>query len=43
MIDIMSELKRRIFLAREKRDIVHIDGNFDIVDVAMAVQRLTSL
>ena len=43
MIEIVSELYRRIFMARDKRDGVHIDENFDMVDVAMAMRRLTSL
>ena len=30
-------------MARDKRDEVHIDDNFDMVDVAMAMRRLTSL
>ena len=32
-------------MARDKRDEVHtiIDANFDMVDVAMAIRRLTSL
>ena len=43
IIDIMSELYRRIFRARERRDEVHNDDSFDMVDVAMAMRRLTSL
>ena len=43
MIEIMSELQRRFFMARDKRYEVHIDDNFDMVDVAMAMRRLTSL
>ena len=30
-------------MARDKRDQVHTDDNFDMVDVAMAMRRLTSL
>ena len=30
-------------MAGDKRDEVHIDDNFDMVDVAMAKRRLTSL
>ena len=30
-------------MARDKRDEVHIDDNFYMVDVAMAMRRLTSL
>ena len=30
-------------MTRGKRDEVHIDDNFDMVDVAMAMRRLTSL
>ena len=29
-------------MARDRRDEVHIDDNFDTVDVAMAMRRLTS-
>ena len=43
IIEIMSELYRRIFRARERRDEVHNDDSFDMVDVAMAMRRLTSL
>ena len=43
IIEIMSELRRRIFRARDMRDEVHIDDNFAIVDVAMAMRPLTSL
>ena len=43
IIEIMSELQRRIFRARDRRDEVHIGDNFDMVDVAMAMRRLTSL
>ena len=39
----MSELQRRIFRARERRDQVHNDDSFDMVDAAMAMRRLTSL
>ena len=42
MIEIMSELYRRIFMERDKRDEVHIDDNVAMVDVAMAMRRLTS-
>ena len=41
--EIMSVLYRRIFKARERRDEVHNDDSFDMVDVAMAMLRLTSL
>ena len=37
IIEIISELKRRIFRARERRDSVHNDDSFDVVDVAMAM------
>ena len=30
-------------MARDKRDEVHIDDNFAMIDVAMAMRRLTSL
>ena len=30
-------------MARDKRDEVHIDDNFDMVDLAMDMRRLTSL
>ena len=30
-------------MARDKRDEVHIDDNFDMVDLAMAMRRLASL
>ena len=30
-------------MARDKRDEVHIDDSFDMVDVAMAMRRLTPL
>ena len=30
-------------MSRDKRDEVHIDDNFAMVDVAMAMRRLTSL
>ena len=30
-------------MARDKRDEVHIDDSFDMVDVSMAMRRLTSL
>ena len=33
----------RIFRARDRRDEFHIDDSFDMVDVAMAMRRLTSL
>ena len=39
----MSELQRRIFRARERRDEVHNDDSFDMVDVAMDMRRLPSL
>ena len=38
MIEIMSELYRRICMAIDKRDEVHIDDNFDMVDVAMVMR-----
>ena len=33
IIEIISDLKRRIFRARNMRDEVHIDDSFDMVDV----------
>ena len=30
-------------MASDKRDEVHIDDNFDMVDVSMSLRRLTSL
>ena len=39
IIEILSELCRRIFMTRGRRDGVHIDDNFDMVDVAMEMRR----
>ena len=41
MIDIMSGLYRRILMASDNRDEFHVDDNFDMVDVAMAMMRLS--
>ena len=43
MIEIMSELQRRVSMDRDRRDEVHIDDSFDMVDVAKAMRRLTLL